>query len=74
MYLDHRQRVQKLLPRDNPARLIFSQTIFDSITINPNLLKNIFFTGEAAFKKYGIFNQHNSHILWSKKKNPQAIR
>ncbi|KAL5233850.1 hypothetical protein ACI65C_001260 [Semiaphis heraclei] len=32
----HRQRVQELLPRDYPSRLIFSQTIIAKIAMNPN--------------------------------------
>ncbi|XP_022165622.1 uncharacterized protein LOC111030441 [Myzus persicae] len=68
----HRQRVQKLLPHDYPARLIFSQTIISKIAMNPNFLKNILFTDEAVFTKDGIFNQHRSH-LWSEE-NPHAIR
>jgi len=54
----YQQRVQELLPRDYPARLIFSQTIIDRITINPNFVKNILFNDEAVFTKDGIFNQH----------------
>ncbi|KAL4103809.1 hypothetical protein QTP88_019144 [Uroleucon formosanum] len=67
-----RQRVQELLPRDYPARLIFSQTIIGKIAMNPIFLKNILFTDEAVFTKDGIFNQHNLH-LWSEE-NPHAIR
>ncbi|KAL4107937.1 hypothetical protein QTP88_018206 [Uroleucon formosanum] len=72
MHPYHRQRVQELLPRDYPARLIFSQTIIGKIAMNPNFLKNILFTDEAVFTKDGIFNQHNLH-LWSEE-NPHAIR
>lgn len=72
MHPYHRQRVQELLPRDFPARLIFSQSVIDRIMVNPHFLKNILFTDEAAFTNDGVFNQHNSH-LWSEE-NPNAIR
>jgi len=56
MHPYRRQQVQELLPRDYPARLIFSQTIIGKIAMNPNFLKNILFTDEAVFTKDGIFN------------------
>ncbi|KAL4084896.1 hypothetical protein QTP88_027767 [Uroleucon formosanum] len=63
MHPYHRQRVQELLPRDYPARLIFSQTIIGKTAMNPNFLKNILFTDEASEE-----NPHAIRIMGSQYK------
>ena len=66
MYPYHRQRIQELLPRDYPARLIFSQTIIDKITINPNFLKIFCLLTRLCLQKMG-FLTNTTHICGPKK-------
>lgn len=72
LYPFHIQRVQALLPRDFPQRLVLCDWFRQKITQNEQFLSYILFTDEANFSRHGIMNFHNNH-LWSEE-NPHAIR
>lgn len=71
-YPFHVQRVQALLPRDFPIRIVFCEWLLHQNQLNPNFTKNILFTDESIFTRNGIQNFHNTHF-WATE-NPHAIR
>lgn len=70
LYPYHIQRVQALLPRDFPNRLVLSNWMLQ-IGQNPEFLEQVLFTDEANFSREAIINYHNNHI-WAEE-NPHAI-
>lgn len=67
----HLQRVQALLPRDFPQRIVFSQWLLNVLALNPQFLTSILFTDEANFSREAIRNFHNNHV-WAED-NPHAM-
>lgn len=63
----HIQKVQRLQPGDEVARLTFCRWIMH----HPRTLSRIIFTDEAQFTRDGVWNSRNSH-LWAHN-NPHAI-
>lgn len=71
LYPYHIQRVQALLPRDFPCRIIFCQWYLTRLAVDPNFDCKILFTDEANFSRNSIINFHNNHI-WALE-NPHGI-
>lgn len=68
LYPYHLQRVQVLQPRDNQARLHFSQWFLNQ---PENFGSRVLFTDESEFTRDGINNFHNQH-LWALE-NPHGV-
>lgn len=60
--------VQKLLPRDREARLVFCREMIRRNTEYPNFFDKILWTDEASFTTSGMFNRKNTHH-WSSQNN-----
>lgn len=71
LYPYHIQRVQALLPRDFPQRMVFCQWILQKCVQHPQFLSHVLFTDEASFSREAIINYHNNH-LWAED-NPHGI-
>ena len=54
-------RMQKLLPRDYPARVVYSRKILERVAIEPEFLRRVLWTDECTFTQDGYFNFHNYH-------------
>lgn len=68
----HVQRVQTLLPRDYPSRILFCQSMLERHRADPEFLRKILWTDESTFKKDGYMNLHNLHE-WHVE-NPHLMR
>ena len=61
LYPYHFTQVQKLIPRDYPARVTYSRKILERVTIEPEFFRRVLWTDECTFTQDGYFNFHNYH-------------
>ena len=57
----HFTQMQKLLPQDYAARVIYSRKILERVAIEPEFLRRVLWTDECTFTQDGYFNFHNYH-------------
>ena len=55
LYPYHFTRIQKLIPRDYPARVIYSRKILERVAIEPEFLRRVLWTDECTFTQDGYY-------------------
>lgn len=67
----HYTKVQRLLPRDYPARLEFCEDMLGNVDADDTFLDSILWTDEATYNGTEIFNTRNN-IYWAEE-NPHLF-
>lgn len=66
------RKVQQLLSRDMPVRMLFCRWLLDKISDDPDFIFNIMWTDESTFTRNGVWNRQNLRY-WSNE-NPHLTR